>query len=107
MMPSHSMDLPVPRGTSMLLLGGRFTSYGTKSETQMYPVCVTYCKYVSMSSSCFSTDGKSSFAVKVRPLTNFELYVLYRPLRDMKYCDICFNFKFDLCPEFAWLVFAK
>lgn len=40
MMPSHSMDLPVPRGTSMLMLDGKFTSYGTKTETQMYPLCI-------------------------------------------------------------------
>lgn len=40
MMPSHSMDLPVPRGTSMLMLGGKFTSFGTKTAVQMYPVCV-------------------------------------------------------------------
>lgn len=35
MMPSHSMDLPVPRGTSMLMLGEKFTSYGTKTAMQM------------------------------------------------------------------------
>lgn len=28
MMPSHSMDLPVPRGTSMLMLAGSIMSYG-------------------------------------------------------------------------------
>lgn len=27
MMPSHSMDLPVPRGTSMLMLGGWLEIY--------------------------------------------------------------------------------
>lgn len=35
MMPSHSMDLPVPRGTSMPMLGEKFTSYGTKTAMQM------------------------------------------------------------------------
>lgn len=40
-MPSHSMDLPVPRGTSMLVLGVKFPSHGRKTEMQMYPVCIT------------------------------------------------------------------
>ena len=31
MMPSHSMDLPVPRGTSMLMLGGNLTLLGRKT----------------------------------------------------------------------------
>lgn len=62
MMPSHSMDLPVPRGTSMLMLDGKFTSYGTKTELHMCPVSITWSKYVSMSSSCFSPDGKFTFA---------------------------------------------
>lgn len=30
-MPSHSMDLPVPRGISILMLGGQFTSNGTST----------------------------------------------------------------------------
>lgn len=56
MMPSHSMDLPVPRGTSMLMLGGNFISYVTNSAMQM---CVSHSKYVLMYSFCFSSDGKS------------------------------------------------
>lgn len=58
MMPSHSMDLPVPRGTSMPMLGGEVTSYGTKTAVQMYTV-VSHSKYVLINGFCFSPDGKS------------------------------------------------
>lgn len=34
MMPSHSMDLPVPRGTSILMLGGRRKKNKTKQKQQ-------------------------------------------------------------------------
>lgn len=67
MMPSHSMDLPVPRGTSMLMQDGKFTPNGTKSELQMCPVCITCSKYVSMRNSCFSSDGKFPFCFLARP----------------------------------------
>lgn len=39
MMPSHSMDLPVPRCTGILLLGG--VKCGAQTAMQMFPVCVT------------------------------------------------------------------
>lgn len=45
MMPSHSMDLPVPRGTSMLMLGGKFTSLWYKNCNADVP-CL--CHIVSM-----------------------------------------------------------
>ena len=60
MMPSHSMDLPVPRGTSMLMLGGKFTSYGTKKLQCRCTLFVSRSKYVLFTSFCFSPDGKSS-----------------------------------------------
>lgn len=56
MMPSHSMDLPVPRCTSMLMLGGEFTPCGTKWFR--WTLFVSCSKYVSMKSFCFSPDGK-------------------------------------------------
>ena len=59
MMPSHSMDLPVPRGISILMLGVKFKSQGRNTEMQLHPVCSS--KYVSMARFCFSPDGKSSF----------------------------------------------
>lgn len=40
MMPSHSMDLPVPRRTSMLMLDGKITSYGIETVMQMSSVCI-------------------------------------------------------------------
>lgn len=43
MMPSHSMDLPVPRGTSMLLLDGKGSHHMVQkcADSQTCRVCVT------------------------------------------------------------------
>lgn len=71
MMPSHSMDLPVPRGTSILVLDGkRFRVLsGSRNkqndgdwQTYRAHVCVTCSKYVSVRRSCFICHGKSSLA---------------------------------------------
>lgn len=56
MMPSHSMDLPVPRGTSMLMLGG-WHDLVHKLQCRCF---VGHSKYVSMTNFCFSHDGKYS-----------------------------------------------
>lgn len=71
MMPSHSMDLPVPRGTSMLMQDGKLTPNGTKTELQTCPVCITCSKYVWMSNSCFSPDGKFPFCFFSQDMCHF------------------------------------
>lgn len=65
MMPGHGMDLPVPRGTSILMLAA-------KRQTH---VCVT-CS-VSPSSSYFRTMVSFSPAVDVRPPDGFSKASFY------------------------------
>lgn len=92
MMPSHSMDLPVPRGTSMPMQDGKFTLNGTKTELQMCPVCITCSKYVSMSNSCFSPDGKFPFCFFSQAMCHyFEFCVLCGSFNETEYCDFSFN----------------
>lgn len=61
MMPSHSMDLPVPRGTSMLMLGGKVHIIWYKNCNADVLCLYHVVSMFSMTSFCFSPDGKSPF----------------------------------------------
>lgn len=53
MMPSHSMDLPVPRGTSMLMLNGEFTWNGIHTLHCRRVPFVSSSKYISLNRLVF------------------------------------------------------
>lgn len=103
MMPSHSMDLPVPRGTSMLMLSRKFTSYGTKTDAKCRcALFVSHSKYVLMTSFCFSADGKSFTRRRCRAASQItlSLKIFVGLFSEIECCDFYLNFEFNLCSEF-------